>query len=208
MTRIFFLSVVVPGIGLLSTLLALSQYKNWNRHSRILFYYLLLAFIFNVIARLTKSINNLPYLHLYTVLEFSVLCMFFGSYSKEKKNYVIAVLAFLGLAVWYGFFYENIFVFNKIPRFTGSLIITLFCINFLLKNMAITRLSNSRFHFISVSALLMYYSTCSILFGLSDLLMKVPKNIASYIWMGHATLNMVMYMLLAYAFFILKKDEQ
>jgi hypothetical protein len=205
MTKNFYLTVVVPSVGLIATLIALWKYKYWNSSSRMLFFYLLLGCVFNVIAKLTQGSNNLPYLHLYTVLEFTVLTLYFSTYSKQKRTHYILLFSFLALALWYGFIYDSIYAFNLIPRFLGSLILCLFCLAFLIKHMSVADPAIKRFDYMAVSGLLLYFSTCAIWFGMSNLVLNIPKHISSLIWQIHATINLVMYVILGVAYSTLKK---
>jgi hypothetical protein len=206
MTKNFYVTIFVPCVGMLATLIALWKYKYWNSHSRMLFFYLLLCCIFNTIAKLTQGSNNLPYLHLYTVLEFTSLTLFFSTYSIKKRKFYLLNFSFIAIAIWYGFIYENIYSFNLIPRFLGSLIICLYCLFFLLKHMNYADPSIKRIDIIAISGLLLYYSTCTIWFGMSNLVLNIPKEISSLIWKTHSTVNMIMYVMLGTAYATLKKE--
>jgi len=203
-------TVIVPAMGLLPIIVSLIRLKYWNEQARILFLYLGLSFTFNIIAKLTAGSNNLPYLHLYTVLEFTIVCLFLKSFSKDRRHrllFNVLIACFFALSLWYAFIKESLFVFNKIPRFLDSLIISVICLYYLMKDLGSTVSNLSRFQFLTLAGLLFYYSTSSALFGLSDMLIKVPKSVADLFWNIHASLNLLMYIFFAIAFYSLKNRE-
>ncbi len=203
MSSNFFLGYVVPGIGIAVTIYAYSLKKYWNPSARTLFYYMLMCSIFNIIAKATTGSNNLPGLHLYTVLEFLILAWFFSIGEKSKAVYFILMIGFTALAVWYGFFYSTIYLYNQIPRFTGSVLLSIFAFRRLIREMDRT---NNRFLLLSISGLVLYYSTCSLLFGLSDMLEKTPKYFTDLVWNTHAAIIMCMYLTIAWAYKSLKRN--
>ncbi|MDT4877755.1 hypothetical protein FQZ97_1132970 [compost metagenome] len=152
----------------------------------------------------------MPYLHLYTVLEFTILCVYLRSFSKDRRHQLLfngMIVSFLALSLWYAFIKNLLFSFNEIPRFLDSLIISVFCLYYLLKDLGSTVSNLSRFQFLTLAGLLFYYSTCSVLFGLSGELMKMPKNIATLMWFIHSTLMLLMYILFTIAFYSLKNRQ-
>lgn len=206
MSKIY-ISILVPCVGALPIIMGLLRKKYWNDQARILLLYLCLAGLFNIIAKLTAGSNNLPYLHLYTVLEFTILCIYLRSFSEDHRHRLLLnglIAGFLLLALWYAFIKESPFVFNKVPRFLDSLIISVICLYYLLKDLGSPVSNLTRFQFLTLAGLLFYYSSSSVLFGLSDELLKAPKNVADLIWNIHATLLLLMYILFTVAFYSLK----
>lgn len=209
MSKIY-ISIIVPVVGLLPIIVSLFRKKYWNKQARILLIYLLLVALFHIIAPLTRGSNNMPYLHLYTVLEFTILCIYLKSFSENPRHKLLfngMIVGFLLLALWYAFIKDRLFKFNEIPRFLDSLIISVGCLYYLLKDLGSTVSNLSRFQFLTLVGLLFYYSTCSVLFGLSSELMKLPKNIATLMWVIHSTLDMLMFILFTFAFYSLKNRE-
>lgn len=203
-----YMGIIVPCVVILPIAVCLYRKKYWSVQVKILLFYLILSGLFNLIAKITSHSNNLPYLHLYTVLEFTVICLLFKSFAERHMMRVffnVLISCFLILSVWYAFIGGSLFVFNKIPRFLSSLIITVICIYFLLKDLGSIRSNFSTFQFLTIMGLLFYYSTCSVLFGFSEELLKIPKNIATLMWNIHATLNMLMYIMFTIGFYNLKK---
>lgn len=204
-----YMGVIVPCTVLLPLITAFCRYRYWNTQVKFMVAYLLLSGIFNIIAKLTAHSNNLPYLHLYTILEFLVLCAFFRSLADTPKEKVLLtgmMFSFPILSVGYILSEDVLYTFNQVPRFISSVSITLMGIYFLLKDISSVRSNYSMFLFIVMTGLLLYYSTCSTLFGLSTILLSTPKNIATMIWNTHATFNLLMYILFFVALLKLKKE--
>lgn len=203
-----YMGIIVPYSVVFPLFIAVYKNKFWNVQVKIIFTYLSLSAIFNVIAKLTAHSNNMPYLHLYTILEFIVIMLFFRSLEKQKTNkffFSLLILLFVITAIGYIFLEDSLYKFNYVPRFISSICITILCIYFLFKS--INDIQYSKFLLLILTGFLLYYSTCSALFGLSNVLLKAPPNIATMIWNIHATFNLVMYLLFSVGLFKLKKDE-
>lgn len=209
MSKIY-MGIIVPCVGVLPIIVGLLRKRYWNEQARILLLYLGLAGLFNIIAKLTAGSNNMPYLHLYTVLEFTILCIYLRSFSEDRRHRLLfngMIAGFFLLSLWYAFIKDRLFGFNEIPRFLDSLIISVFCLYYLLKDLGSTVSNLSRFQFFTLAGLLFYYSSGSVLFGLSSKLMEMPKNITALMWNIHGTLLLLMYILFTIAFYSLKKPE-
>lgn len=208
-----YMHIIVPLAGILPIIVGVFRRKYWNEQARILLLYMGIAALFNLIAEITakKSINNMPYLHLYTVLEFTVLSIYLRSFSKDFWHRLLfnsLIAGFLLLSLWYAFIKDRLFAFNEIPRFLDSLIISVFCLYYLLKDLGSAGPQLSRFQVLSLAGLLLYYSSGSVIFGLSGKLMHMPKNITAMLWNIHHTFLLVMYILFAIAFYSLKNVKR
>ena len=177
--------------------------------------YLALSGGFNLLAKLTAHTNNLPLLHLYTVLEFCLLCFFYRSLSvhqRSRKNFLLLSIAFVVLAAAYVLFTRSLFTYNALPRFLSSITLTLLGIRFMAyrlgSGLEAVPSPHSRFSFIAVIALLLYFSCCSTLFGLSNYFMlhNADMEIDTLIWNIHAIFMSTMYLIFAAAYLILKKQ--
>jgi len=208
----FFMGVIAPGFIAAPLLIAACRIRYWEPPVQFLVLYLLTAALFNVAARFTAHSNNLPLLHLYTTLEFVLLCLFFGGLFRKKSiTYVLIALAasFVLLSAVYALLH-GIFVYNAAPRFVSSLLLTGLCIWFLAGdlNSGLSDNSASSFSFIAVVGLLIYFSSCATLFGLSNYLMlrNHDMRIDTFIWNIHASIMILMYLIFARAFLALKRN--
>ncbi|WP_029275946.1 hypothetical protein [Pedobacter borealis] len=206
-----YMGVIVPAVILLPMSVAIYKRKLWNLTEKIFFYYLLIAALFNAIAIVTgaNGINNLPFLHLYTVIEFCILCAVFRSFfSGQPVRKLLAALMILFplMAINYIGYTNSLFFFNVLPRFLSSLILLLFCVYFLIFNLSTTESSSSIFNLTIVIALLLYFSSSSIFFALIEYVQK-NKELNRLLWIIHATLVLLMYLIFTKAYLTIKKSK-
>lgn len=209
-----FIGIVAPGAVLAPVAIAVYKTRYLARSERFFLLYLLFCGCFNLLAKLTAHHNNLPLLHLYTVLEFCLLCACFRILFTGhgiRKLLSVLMICFPVFALLYVGYTHTLFVYNDVPRFVSSILLTLLCIYYLLDDLGRDFLSGypfSKFNFIAVVALLVYYSSCSALFGLSNYLMvrNHDMKIDTIIWGIHAGFMMLMYLVFAAAYAIIKKQ--
>jgi hypothetical protein len=202
--------IVVPSFVVLPIVAALFKTKYWKAPQRLSFFYLVLSGVFNIIAKITAvhQINNLPFLHLYTILEFVLLCAFFKSIFIEarlKKVITGIMVVFPLIALGYIFSSDALLSYNPLPRFLEGLILMLFCIYFLMQDLNRLEYNHSMFSFTIVVGMLLYFSSSLILFALPELI-RENKDMNRLIWSIHATFVLMMYLSFAVAFIKLKKE--
>jgi hypothetical protein len=204
--------IVVPALIVVPMVVALAKKKYWGQPQMAVLIYLFISGCTNFIATFlaVNGINNLPLLHLYTVLEFSVIASFFYliTDSKTEKQLIMASCALIPLLTVANVLYLNsINKYNLVPRSVAGIIILLLCINFLMKNLNFSAGKVPFFNFAVVVALLLYFSGSLTLFALSDFIIS-NKAIFQLIWNTHATFVLIMYLIIAVAYFKLgKKDD-
>jgi hypothetical protein len=211
--RMVYMSIITPSVLLVPIIIALVNRKYWLHPQKMLFGYLLFSAFFNCIAAITGFIrmNNMPLLHLYTVFEFCLLCLLLRSMFEQRgirKLLIYLPICFSLFAIVYVLLTHSLFSYNTLPRFMGSIIIVLICIYFLYSNFANTEVSLPRFNFATVIGLMLYFSSCSILFGLSQTLHnKASAGALIFVWNAHATIMAIMYLIFAWAFLRLKSNQ-
>jgi hypothetical protein len=206
-----YISVIVPGVILLPVITAIIRKKHWGPPESLVFVYLLISGLFNVLAALlaARRINNLPLLHLYTVIEFLVISGFFYAATdnlKERRVIKIMWIAFPIIALLTIFSFNSLFVYNQVPRSIEAIIILIFCIHFFMKSLSFSAAPVPFFNFATVVALLLYFSGSLALFALSNFIIG-NKTINSLIWNTHATFVLIMYLIIAVAYFKTRKDQ-
>src|SRR5690606_34453673 len=107
-----------------------------------------------------------------------------------RKVYTLVGLIFPVISMVYLLAAGSLYQFNHVPRFISSVGITMMCLYFLLKDIGSIQSGYSMFLFVAIIGLLLYYSTCSTLFILSNELMHIPEQRATMIWNIHATFNL------------------
>ena len=203
--------IIVPSFVVLPIAAALFTTKYWKAPQKLSFFYLLLSAGFNVIAKLTavKQINNLPFLHLYTILEFCILCALFRSLFIEagiKKLLTLLIVIFPVVAVAYIFYSDALFSYNPLPRFLEGLVLMLLCIYFLIQDLNRLDHNHSMFSFTIIVGLLLYFSSSLILFALPELI-RENKGLNRLIWSIHATFVLMMYVSFTVAYIKLRKKK-
>ncbi|MFA6059420.1 MAG: hypothetical protein WC756_14535 [Taibaiella sp.] len=206
-----YMRVIVPALIILPIIVAISRRKYWGLPEKAILVYLLISAFFNTLATFlsARGINNLPLLHLYTVLEFiSVTSFFYFSTNRKKDKQVIKVLwfAFPLLTIANVVYLNSIYLYNLIPRSTEAIIILILCINFLMRSLSFSADRVPFFAFAVVVALLLYFSGSLTLFALSDFIIA-NKTINLLIWNTHATFVLIMYLIIAVAYFKTDKDK-
>lgn len=204
-------SIIVPGAILLPLIIAIIRKGYWGTPEKVVFVYLLTSGLFNVLAVLlaARHINNLPFLHLYTVLEFLLITGFFYVSTNGKTERllirslwilfpVIAIIAILD--------FSSIFLYNQIPRSISAIIILVFCIHFFMKSLSFSAAPVPFFNFATVVGLLLYFSGSLALFALSNFIIG-NKTINLLIWNTHATFVLIMYLIIAVAYFKTRKAQ-
>lgn len=206
------MGVIVPSFLFVTTTIAFYKRQYWGATERVTFYFLLVSLLFNLIAVTTAyfKIPNLPFLHLYTVLEFCILCALFKTLMKDKGiNTIlnISIIVFPILAISYIGYNDGLYKHNVLPRFLGSMGIALLCIYFLIKDLTQIRHNQSSFSFMVIVGLLLYFATCSTLFGFSSKLMEMSDKINDLLWNIHASVALIMYLIMAYAYLKLNRQD-
>lgn len=205
----YYMGVIVPSAIVLPVVAAVYKHRHWQMPEKLVCCYLVLSGIFNIVARITsaRNINNLPLLHLYTVLEFCLLCMVLRSFFTQQRIRLLLVglaIVFPILASLYISFTHSLYAYNTLPRFLGSLILVLFCIWFLVLDLSRIGANQSTFSFTVVTGLLLYFSSSSALFGLSESI-RQNKGLNIIIWNIHATFVLVMYLIFTWAYLSIKR---
>lgn len=203
----FYMGIVVPSVVVLPLGVALARIRRWQVSEQLVFCYLLLSAVFNIIAKLLaqQQVNNMPALHLYTILEFCLLSAVFRSFFTERilRQLLAALMLLFPLcAVLYIGLSDSLYTYNVGPRFLSSFLITAMCLYFVGQDLRDIRKGQSMFRFTVVMGLLVYFSGSSALFGLSELI-KGNRPLNTLLWNAHATLVMILYFVIAAAYLIL-----
>lgn len=181
-------------IGLLS-LIFLSRLK---KHEKYLGYYAILIAFFESLARILKSnfkINNLLGLHIYTLLEFFILVIFFFYILKKldfklpiKKIIIIGGLLIISNSI----FFQPFHVFPSNSRIAVEFFIILLCIFYLVLMIKYTRKKNSYKPInLFISAILVKSSFSSVLYLFSNSIMKMQTELRDQLWTFRVFINLV-----------------
>lgn len=211
MSSTFYMGVIVPAAITLPLCAAVARYRFWQQPERLVFVFLLLSAIFNVLAKVTSAsrINNLPMLHLYTVIEFCVLMAVFRSmfaHDGMRRLLIAAMCVFPVLALLYIWQTDSLFSYNVLPRFLSSIVLTGLCLYYLFRDLSRPAELRPVFNLFIVVGLLLYFSGASALFGLSESIRK-DRVLNTVIWNIHATFVLIMYIIFGIGYLKLRKKE-
>lgn len=205
------MGIVVPFSILIPICMFIYRNKDANKSVKIIFYYLITAGLINAFAvGLARfGIQNLPVLHVYTLVEALFFLIYFNSIFKDtgiKKIIKILMVVFPLLCVINFTFIQSIFTFNTYTRPLEALIITTLCLTYFYKSGFSENWLGSPINWINVGILL-YFPTASIIFILSNYFTFVDLNrfLVGAIWNIHACLVLGMYIVFTKAFSLIKR---
>ncbi|RAJ29247.1 hypothetical protein [Pedobacter cryoconitis] len=206
---LIYTGVIVPAGVLIPIVVAYSKRKYTNRPLEIIWYYLLLDGVVNLLAVLLADheINNLPVLHVFTILEFLLLSYFYLSVLREKAagriiKYLLVIFPVFCIVNF--LFFQSIYQFNTYARPVEALIIMGCSLAYFAQtNDADTRWSFNPLNWIN-TGILLYFSGALFIFSFSNLTVKQMSEkyyaINILMWNIHATLLLLMYLLIAFGF--------
>lgn len=193
----------------LSVLFFLFKYKKLDVPFRRLFYFLAFNLTIEILALVFQyaGINNLPLLHLYTLLEFILFSFFFKSIFVEKSFfhrvfwYLIVVVSVL--IICNSIFVQPIFEFNTLAKSGVQIILICYAIVYFYNLVEPRRLSTARFKSIRLvnSAIIIYYSGSLFIFMFSrDSIWN--EEVYVIFWTFNGFLNLVFQLLIFTALWI------
>jgi len=192
------------GIVFLPLLLSILYYKRFPAALKNVTYYMIAAATTELLSYIMwkQRKNNLPLLHIYTIIEYLLLLKFYYSILKDflpKALFIILVAVPPLFFILDSLFIESIYNFNPYARSVESLIIIFLAMSWYLKlvsaDMRDLTLAKS-LKFIN-SAFLIYFSGSVVLFSFSDAISRLVQNLRFSIWTVHTLLTVTLYILLA-----------
>lgn len=206
-----FISRIVPLSILLPIIIGLVKYKSADKASRLLVFYLIVSGLINLSALILVQLHmkNLPLLHLYTLVEAVFLLAYFRAIFTDplvKKVLWYTMIIFPLLCIMNFSFIQSIYSFNTYTRPLEAILITFFCLLYFYKSGFTENWINKPTNWFNMGILL-YFPVACVIFILSNYLVftKANKEMNSLVWQVHATLVLVMYVIWARGFSLIKK---
>ena len=192
-----------PWILFLPVILSLRNYNKYPAELKTLTFYLLISLCTQVISFILwkNKQNNLPLLHIYTLLEFVTLLGFYFFILKTfLSSVVFKVLgvAFVLFAISDSLFIENLYTFNTFSRSVEALIFIFFAMCWFIKIVSspITEdPSRNSIIFIN-SGLLLYFGGSIVLFSFRNFITLMALHLRLNIWSIHTLLAVILYILI------------
>jgi hypothetical protein len=206
----FFVSYVVPLSILIPIYICLFNFNKAAIAPKLLFYYLVLSGLINLAAIILVRfrMQNLPLLHLYTMVEAVFILSYFRTIFVDpliKKVLLIITVLFPILCILNFTFLQSIYAFNTHTRPLEAILITFFCMLYLYKSGFTENWLNKPINWFNIGILVYFPAACLIFIVSNYIVFKsMNRHMNMYIWNIHATLSMLMYLIWAKGFSLLK----
>lgn len=139
-------------------------------------------------------VNNLPYLHVFTIIEAGFYFLFYSTLFTDKRiKWLIAATftTFAILAASLAFVFDNLWKFNTLSRTIEALIFTIFGLGFfysLLKSELQMKLERDPLFWLN-SGILLYFMGNFFLFMLYNVLLDIEIQVVNSYWTMHSVIN-------------------
>jgi hypothetical protein len=191
-------------IMLLPFMVGLTTYKKNVPPNRILIVHIVVATVITAVCAVLWNLgrNNMPFLHLYTLLEFGFLSAYYMLvYRAEKIRVAImaCVWLFSAFAVANAVFFQTIFEYNTYARGVEAFIMILYCgvgFYFLMRPQKESLPYRNSFFWINTGYFI-YFSSSLFLFLLSGYLKYLGREVVLVSWAIHALVMLIMYILVS-----------
>jgi len=202
-----FMGVIVPLSILLPLFLGFYRFSVLERPGRILLWYLVVAAAVSLAARIIASelhLNNMPLLHIFTVIEFYLLLLFYRELlftGKVPLFFNLLPLLFLVACCLNAYYLQSIYTYNSYMRSLEALTIMLLAVNYFAKIAAQpnSKVTASQYFWFN-AGLFLYFSGAFMLFIFANFIMALSRQNFDIIWNIHASFVLVMYILIAIGF--------
>ena len=206
-----YLSITVPASILIPLSIGIYRYKNLRGDMYTIFYYLLLNGIVNILGvyLFSQHINNLPVLHIFTILEFLFVSMFYIQVLKDRKlkMLIMAMMIIFPLLCMINFIYfQDIMRFNTNTRPLEALFIIAYSLMYFAQyneDEIDSKWMEVPSNWAS-TGLLLYFSGALFIFSFSNYTsihnIEKFKGINTLMWNIHGTLVLFMYLLFTKGF--------
>ena len=193
--------------------LSVIKFKQLPKELKIIALYLCSSGLSNFISKVLAdfSINNLPLAHLYTVVEFGIICFFYYNLlaSKKIKKYIPYIfISFFAVCVINALFFQPIFHYNTYTKPIEAILVIGLAISYLLQLLEdFDRVIKNNVELIYInSGFLLYFSGSFVLFTIFNIFVR-NTAVAFAILDVHATILLFMYILFTIALWKFKNER-
>jgi hypothetical protein len=148
-------------------------------------------------------INNMPFFHVYTVLELLILLFFFNRLLKSDaavKYLYLTGGGFLVFAVVNSLYIQHLFQFNSYARSIEAIIVIALCFAYFGQQFRTDQLAFKDPGLWFVTGLFVYFASSFMIFIYSNLSLELDKYFDWVMWNIHATIVLIMYALYTVGF--------
>ncbi|MBK0379124.1 hypothetical protein [Mucilaginibacter segetis] len=198
---------IIPSTALLPIFFAVFKYKYLPKALKVIFWYVLISAIINLINRIyiIYGGNSILIYHLYGIFEFCCLSLYFMIfYDKKKRRQLIAIaITFAILCIINLLFIQNKEQFNSYTRPIGAILIALYSMQLLFKqNDSDTNVNwaDNCYNWIN-TGLLLYYASGLLMFVSSNYILKANHTLIHIIFGVSESILALEYILFAIGFY-------
>ncbi|MCY1515065.1 hypothetical protein D9M68_496400 [compost metagenome] len=207
-----FQGIIVPASIFIPIFIFFFKYRITKIDSRLLFYYLVISGTINLIAIIfsQRSINNLPLLHLYTVVEAIFILSYFHCIFKQpliKNALLMLIVLFPALCILNFSFLQSIYSFNTYTRPLEAILITFFCLFYLYKSGFKENWLKEPISWFNMGILIYFPVACVIFISSNYLIESTNKEMNTMVWNVHAALVLFMYLFWARGFKLIESGR-
>ncbi|MCF8450226.1 MAG: hypothetical protein K9G49_10190 [Taibaiella sp.] len=205
-----YVAIVAPSGIIFPLLAAIIKYKKLNKELKVICWYIFLAAFANLVCNSLgfNGINNMPVMHIYTPIEFTLLITFYQLLLREEMSgRVLKMLipAFLIFCIVNALFLQGIYTYNTNTKSIEALVIISLTLAYFKKKLDKMQFDEGEKYLIYInSGLLLYFAGSFVLFFIPSIIVP-DRPLERLIWSTHATFLLVMYLLFAVALWKYKK---
>ncbi|HEY0271806.1 MAG TPA: hypothetical protein VGC22_01420 [Chitinophaga sp.] len=207
--HLIYTGIIVPLSVLLPLAAGIARYKALPKALRIIFFYLWVDGLVNLVAILLADfhVNNLPVLHVFTILEWWCLAYFYRQVlnsAPAKRILLYGMICFPVICIINFTWFQSLLHFNTYTRPLETLLVMGCSLAYFAQtNDAATAWGQSAINWIN-TGILLYFSGALFIFSFSNLTVThMSRKVASInvlVWNIHATLLLAMYLLFTIGF--------
>ena len=192
---------------------ALLRYRKFPKELKLISIYVMICAMFEIVSHYLWShkINNLPLLHLYIPVTFTMLFLFYKHILRNQIKkyiwYLIAIVFYL-FSIIDSVWLQGLYNFNSYTINLENAIMVFFsilCFYRIGKEMKVLQLERYPIFWIN-TGVLFYYSGSLLLFTLSNEAISFSRTIRMHIWNLHALFVMLMYFLISIGLWVNRKS--
>jgi hypothetical protein len=208
----FYTAVIVPSCVIIPIVIALVRYRSLPADLKVVCWYLFVGAAASIVSSTLayRRTNNMPVFHIYTFLELAVLGLFYrrAFHNSGPGRIVPAVIvSFFALCVVNVVFFQHIYSYNSYTKSLEAIVIIILALLYFKKSLdqIDSKPIGTNVTIYINSGLLLYFSVSFIVFVIPNIALSKPSVFGSVVWAVHATMLLVLYLLIAVALWKYKK---
>jgi len=200
MTLFGYILLYAPLSILPALLIGLFRYRAMSASFKVLCWYVFVGAAIQALSYLYwyQNRNNLPLLHIYTILEFGLIAVFYGFVFDRLLLFGILTIAFTWLSVLNSLFLQPLLSYNTYARSLEAILVLVFVLLSLYRQLLNggQTLRAQPLFWVNLG-FLFYFAGSLFLFVASNSLLKGSETLNRFVWGLHALWVLLLYTLIA-----------